>query len=352
VEQGLLTEEERASATRERLLDLIFREGLSTRSEVSQVSGRGVGMDVVRRRVDALGGTISIASEPGRGTTFILEAPLSLALVEVLLFREGGVIYGLPTSSLDRVLTPEEIRLMNAAGGTVFHVDSEIVPLGDFAGIVGAATPLSADASAARIVIVAQRGRKLGVRVSQVLGYRSLVQRETDPFLEGVRLIAGTAMLGENEMALILDPGELIGGGAVRTAAHAAPARKRERSILLVDDSEITRLLLAEIFKRLGYEVREASDGRKALEAMAARLPDLILLDLDMPVMSGFAFLEALRAGGSRPHVPVVVFSSRGSDEDKRRSVGLGADAYLVKSRFQESDLVETVQRFLPPDRT
>jgi chemotaxis protein histidine kinase CheA len=351
VTRGLITEEERAAATREQILDLIFREGFSTRNAVSSVSGRGVGMDVVRRRIEALGGSITTKSEAGRGTAFVLDVPLSLALVEVLLFREAGVAYALPTSCLDRVLTPEAIQPLSAAGGTVFHVDSEIVPLGEFAGVVGAPPLSAADAGAARVVVLAQRGRKLGLRVSQVVGYRALVQRELDPFLSGVSLIAGTAMLGENEMALVLDPAELIGGGAVRAVARALSAPKSPRSILLVDDSEITRLLLAEIFKRLGYEVREASDGRRALDAVATRLPDLILLDLDMPVMSGFGFLEAFRAGaGAQGHVPIVVFSSRGSDEDKRRSVGLGADAYLVKSRFQESDLVETVQRFLPAD--
>jgi chemotaxis protein histidine kinase CheA/ActR/RegA family two-component response regulator len=347
VSRGLLTEAERSQAAREQLLEYVFREGFSTKTEVSDVSGRGVGLDVVRRRIEGLGGTVSVVSERGRGTTFLLDVPLSLALVDVLLFRDGGITYALPTSCLDRVLTLDAGQLMSAAGGTVFNIESEIVPLGDLAAIVGGEAASHDEAD--RVLVVAQRGRKMGIRVSQVLGYRSLVQREPDAFLEGVRLLAATAQLGEGDMALVLDPGELIaaGGATARTAPRAAVARK-ERSILLVDDSEITRLLLAEVFQRLGYEVREASDGARALEAVLLRRPDLILLDIDMPVMSGFQFLERFRADRAGPHVPVIMFSSRGSDEDRRRSVELGADAYLVKSRFQESDLVEAVQRFLP----
>lgn len=349
-ERGLLSARETEEMNDHESLQLIFRRGLSTREAASEVSGRGIGMDVVKHEVEGLGGSIRVASDPGLGTSVHLVIPISLAFQRLLLLEEGGRTYGLPAASVTRLLRlgPEDVRL--AAGSEVFDLESEVLPLVDLAAILGGSRE-DAGERRAPVMVLGHGTSRVGLRVSSFLGERALVHKNLDPFLDGVPLVSGAAFQGDGRPVLILSVPEVVTAArvALGRGRRAGPRRERrsERVVLVVDDSELTRVMLVEILRGLGHRVLEAANGRQAVEALVTDPADLVLLDLDMPVMDGFEFLEALRSEGRHATLPVVVFSARGSEEDKRRCLELGADAYLVKSAFQEADLVRTVGRFL-----
>lgn len=357
---GLTTTEAAAERSPRQVYEWLFRPGFSTRERATEISGRGIGMDVVRTGVEALGGTIDVDSTVGRGTTFRLQVPISSAFERVLVIEENGVRYALPSASVERLVQIDSAALLRLGGGIAFHLGDEILPMVDLAEVVESSAD---DAQSRSAVVVLGRGlRRFGLRVEILIGERSLVRKPPDPFLGERPLILGTAQV-EGRPVLVLSVHALL--AFVHRAPRPASARAASADaasddtasgdlasrILLVDDSELTRSVLAEIVRGRGLQVIEAGHGREALEILAAEIPDLVLLDLDMPMMNGFELLKVLRGREATRDLPVVVFSSRGSDEDKTRCAQLGADAYLVKSTFQEADLLQTIERFLAANR-
>ncbi len=354
--RGLLDQASAASASDDQLYEALFQPGFSTSESVSDVSGRGVGLDVVRRRIEELGGSVSLTSRRGESTEFRLEVPLSLAMIDVVLVRQPEGIYGIPSPAVVTVVDLEAAEIENAPGGPVVRHHDEVVPVADLAAIIGNPVEEEPAGGTVRLVVLGHMGKRLALRVHAILGERSLIQKKPASFIEGLSLLAGIAALGEGGGVLILSVPELFaasrrGGRRKPRAAAVDLGTLRAPRILVVEDSEITRIVLVEILRTAGYQVLEAVDGRQALEALARDLTDLIMTDLDMPVMDGFELLGRLRSEERTKALPVVVFSARGAESDPRRALDLGADAYLVKARFRESEMLETVRRFLPEPR-
>jgi chemotaxis protein histidine kinase CheA len=349
VQRGIITADKAASLDDDESLRLVFVAGLSTKEAVSEVAGRGVGLDVVRREIEGLGGTVTLSSRVGAGSRFGLRVPVSLVRAPVLIFRIGESLYGLSSSAADAVVQVDRKDIQRVGNGAAFRLQDRLVPLVELAPLLG----LSHDNGASRtpVIVLTHGERQLGCTVDEVLHERHVIQRELTPFAASCRLASGTAIGADGRLVVLLSPAEIADwsrDSLPRSDSRSEARRPRRRCVLVADDSELTRDMLVNLVSHLGHEVLEAVDGRDALQRIATRSVDLVITDLEMPVLDGFELLSELRASPRLKNVPVVVCTTRGSEEDRRRASHLGADAYLVKAQFSDSDLLELVDRLLP----
>ncbi len=332
------------------LAELLATPGLSTAEAVGELSGRGVGLDAVRRDVEALGGSLMATSEPGAGTEFVLRLPSTLAVVGLLLVERAGQLFGLGLADLEEVVEAERIVVLGERASV--EVQGGTVPLVDIADVLGMEPAASATGP---VVVLGALQRRVAIRVDALLGEREGVVKPLGPLLARVRGYVGATFLDDGSIALIADGRHIVrraphveaprldGPAAPRPAAAQAPA-----AVLVVDDQFTVRELQRTILARAGYTVLTARDGREALEQLQQE-PGvrLVLTDIEMPVMDGFALLSALRDDARWATLPVVIVSSRGSDEDRRRGAEAGADAYVDKAQFDQRALLELVERLV-----
>jgi two-component system, chemotaxis family, sensor kinase CheA len=343
VERGLSSAEAVAALSEERVRQLIFEPGFSTRRLVSEVSGRGVGLDVVRRRVEEVGGSLRVDSIEGAGTRFELTVPATITRERFVVIEVAGALYGIPARMVRRIAQRDREAEDTVAGGRIVRDEQAPVPLRELAGDLGQAS----DEGGSELLLWMDSGSNpFAWTVPSVLGERELIRRALDPILSATGILAGSAMLEDGRLVLLLRVSEVLrrSGSARVDATHAGDAGASAR-VLVVDDSPIIRDLLAELLRDVGLVVETAADGAEAIERVDRRVPDLVLTDLEMPRMDGFGLVHAIRSRGLS--VPVVVVSTRGSEEDRRRASDLGASAYIVKTGFEGSALLETVSRFV-----
>jgi two-component system chemotaxis sensor kinase CheA len=349
VERGLIEPTTAGALTPQAIWPLIFTPGFSTRTQASDISGRGVGLDVVKQRVEGLGGHVAVDSTSGQGTRLTMAVPVSIAIAPMLVFEVGGQFYGMPSDVIAGVIKVNAGEVQSAGQGLAIVYEEQRILLIDLHPLLEARAPTDPTLI---IVILQQQHRYIGLRVSRCVGERQTVQRALDPFIGGLKLINGTAVLDTGDVILILNGAEVMrvaheGGGASRGRLSGVSDRVVGRRILVVDDSELTRDLVAGFLRGWGYEITEAEDGALALRALAKGQFDLIITDIDMPNMDGFSLLRAVRAAAEVRDVPVIVLSTRGAERDKRTALQLGADGYVVKSALNPVDFKRMISRFV-----
>jgi two-component system chemotaxis sensor kinase CheA len=327
------------------LADVLTTAGFSTAVEVGDLAGRGVGLDSVKSHVEALGGSIEVRSEPGRGLEVILLLPVTLALLNVLLCERDGQPFGLPVSSVREVLTARDAASLG--GRPCLEHRGEAIPLGDLTAMIGGSAPSLPQPPPA--VVLASATRAVAVAVDQVLGDRELVVKGLGPLLAGMPSYLGAGILEDGRVALILDPNRLLempSAGAPVTASQ--PEKRTAPKVLVVDDQFSVRQLQRSILEAAGYRVETARHGREALQRIAAD-PDLqmVLTDIQMPEMDGFELLDAIRQDREHEALPVAIVTSKGSEADRQRGAEAGADAYIVKEEFNQQALLETIGRLV-----
>jgi two-component system chemotaxis sensor kinase CheA len=334
----------------ERLLDLIFQPGFSTRTTATDVSGRGVGMDVVRRVVERLGGAVRVQSELGRGTTFTLNLPLSLALLRVVLVEAGDDLFAFPTAAVRRIvhLGPEERKQLQ--DDPFLSVDGEAIPVAPLSMLLTLPGPAP---GARQSVLLAETGEgRFGLLVDAVHEEQELVFKELKGPLRNQRTFTGAALLGNGNIVPILDVITLFDMTSRAPSMASAPAIPRRAAIraarvLVVDDSLVAGELQKNILQAAGYESEIAPDGVEAMEMLDQKTWDLIIADVDMPRMNGFELTVRLRAGETHRETPIIIVTSRDSMDDRRRGFEVGADAYVLKREFDQTQLLDTVRRLL-----
>jgi two-component system chemotaxis sensor kinase CheA len=329
------------------LADLLAAPGLSTASAVSDLSGRGVGLDAVKRYLESRRGRLAVGSTPGSGTRVTLALPLTLALLDVLLFRRGVNVFGLPLSSVEEALIVE--RRLTLAGSESIDVRGVAVPLVDVADLIGADAPASETTPPA--ILVSAGGKRLAVTCDRLLGEEDVVLKPLESPLANVRGYLGTAVLGDGEIALVLDPLELLRGAdrPRRARPNAEPVQVTARSkVLVVEDSFTVRELQRSVLEAAGYEVATAENGRLALEHLDRDADvGLVVTDLEMPELNGLELTAAIRGNPARSSLPVVIITSLGAEDDRQRGIDAGADAYVVKSAYDQQALLATVGRLI-----
>jgi two-component system chemotaxis sensor kinase CheA len=324
------------------LADVLSAPGFSTAEEITDVSGRGVGLDAVKAHIESLGGELAVHSKAGHGTTVTLTVPLTLALLRVLLLTRGGQTFGIPLTSAEEVVTVS--TKMTLGGRQAIELGEHSVSLVDLADIIGSAAPSLANLPQA--VIVASSGRRVAVACEHIVGEQEIVVKSLGSILDHVSGYLGAAILGDGAIALILDPGFLTKSRVSRAHSVLGQVDDVASKVLVVDDQFTVRELQRSILEAAGYRVQTASDGLEALTCLDAD-PQISLMvsDIDMPRMGGFELLRTLRGAPSPSTLPVVLVSARGDQEDRRKGIEAGADAYIVKGDFDQQALLETVQR-------
>jgi chemotaxis protein histidine kinase CheA/CheY-like chemotaxis protein len=340
VERGLLDADRAEGLLEKDVLDLLFLHGFSTRSDVTELSGRGVGLDVVRSSVEAVGGAVAVASELGKGTRFTLVLPATISKEKNLVIDEGDDgIYAIPSRQVVTVLRLKDQQVESVAGGMAIRVRESMVPLQS----LGRLLRHGGRADEGWVVVVESGEHLWAFSVTKLLGEYSLLRRPIDRVVAAVGVIAASATFEDGRLVLILSISGLVrqarGVLAVKPPVEAMPRVVR---VLVVDDSAVVRDLMTEILVHAGFAVRLASGGDEALARVAEEMPDAILLDIDMPKIDGF---EVLRRVREQSDVPIVMLSLRASAEDQRRAVSLGATAYIVKSQFQEGTVIDVLRR-------
>ncbi|HTZ27418.1 MAG TPA: response regulator [Streptosporangiaceae bacterium] len=329
------------------LASLLTRPGYSTAGEVTSLAGRGVGLDAVKAYVNALGGNLSIRSQPGRGMDVILLLPLGLSLSEVLLFERGGEAYGMPLSAVEEVVTVTET--FSLQGRAAVAVRGKSLPVTDIAAILGMAAPPLGDAPPAIVVMAGDR--RAVITCDSLLGAGEVVVKPLGPVLANLADYVGAAVLGDGRIALLVASAALIAespAGAARPEPDTAPDPAAVPRILVVEDSFSVRELQRSILETAGYPVTTARDGRDALAVLDRDSHiALVVTDIEMPGLDGIELTRAIRASAARSSLPVVIVTSHGSDEDRRRGIEAGADAYMAKSGFDQQTLLAVVARLV-----
>jgi two-component system chemotaxis sensor kinase CheA len=338
-------------ATRENLLQLVFSDGLSTAAGLTQVAGRGVGLAIVRQTVERMAGTVSVHSVPGEGTAFTMTLPLSLATFRAIEVRAGGRSLLVPTAQVERCirLGAHEQRML--AAQPVLRWGDRDLPLASLAALLELP---AAEAAVDRpsCLVLHSAGHAVALAVDEVVGELEVLSKPVDAGLTATPLIAGAAVLGDGRTVVILNGAELVRaalrpgrGGALTLGPAAVPAHAR--TILLAEDSITSRTLLKNILEVAGYRVEVAADGAQALHKLRAGPFDLVVSDVEMPNLDGIGLTRAIRAEPRFAQLPVVLVTSLASPADRERGAEAGADAYIIKSGFDQADLIQTIAELL-----
>jgi two-component system chemotaxis sensor kinase CheA len=335
-----------ADASDEEILDLLFEDGFTTREEVSNLSGRGVGLFVVRRQLEGLGGSVRVSSTPGEGTRFVLTVPFTITKERSLVVGVGSALFGFPARIVRAVLGAHEIPPPTPGRRSILRFEDETMPLVSLAQALEVPTPTEDTAA----VVLELAGRRFGVGVPLLVGDSELIRRPADALLATLTGVAATALLEDGRLVLMLDLAFLLRvlreTGARPSPLAPATAGPRRRRVLVADDSPVVCQLVQEILVSAGYAVEVVHDGTDALTVIRDREPDLVMSDVEMPNMGGLDLLAEIRRRTQK--LPVIMLTTRGSVEDRQRATELGANAYLLKTGFKSQALLDLVTRFLP----
>ncbi len=365
VRKGIVSEEAAGSLAQEDIIDLIFLPGFSTSAIITDMSGRGVGMDVVKRCiVDDLQGMVSVVTRPGHGSTFSLRLPLSLAVMRVLLVEVQGLPFGFTSQYVaGLVRVPRESLMVVAAGRNAVVLDNEFVPVVSLSALVRIPPHLAVSArpghagttSGLLLVVIQVRNEKLALIVDELLDEYDMVIKQLPEHLRQVPMVSGMVITGKNELVNVLHAPALLDASRKlqRTTVEAERGvTTKEIStggfrVLVVDDSLSTREIEKDLLEAYGYQITLAEDGQDGLNKALAEPFDAVLTDVEMPKMDGFTLTARLREDDRYRTVPIIIITSREREEDKRRGIQVGADAYIVKSDFEQSSLVDTLRTLL-----
>jgi two-component system chemotaxis sensor kinase CheA len=330
---------------------MIFEAGFSTAAIITEISGRGVGMDVVREFVvEKLKGSLDLFSEPGKGTTFRLTIPLTLAIIRALLLRVGDQIYALPTGSIDETLRIDPNDIIKVEGREVIRRQRRTIPLVRLSDILG--VPSDPPPNKVPIATIGYSGHRMGFIVDAFVGEQQIVIKPLGSHLHKVSNIAGVTILGAGDVVPILNVPDLMTNARHRSGQRVGMVQREEhegpRSVLICEDSFTTRELERSIFEAAGYVVETANDGAQGLDQLKAGLRvDAVVTDVQMPNMNGFELTRAIKADPALAETPVIIVTSLERDEEKAVGIEVGADAYITKSVFNQDTLLETVERLI-----
>jgi two-component system chemotaxis sensor kinase CheA len=335
------------SATKElgpdELMRMLLRGGISTSKAVTEVSGRGIGLDVVRAAVERLGGEVGFQSVPGVGTKFELVIPPSLASMDALVVEAGGpgCTMAIPLDAVrgTRRITASEISLATL-GASVLHDEKAIafVPLAT--ALDG--TPWSVERNWA-VVVVAGADGMAAIGVERLLGTAKIVVRPLPQRMTASPIVVAASLNADGNPQLVLDPDSLI-AAALRGCAGGLDAQAPKRPVLVVDDSLTTRMLEQSILESAGYEVDVANSGEEALERIREKRYALMLVDVEMPGMDGFTFIERIRSDPKSRDIPAILVTSLAEAGHRQRGRDVGAQGYIIKSEFDQAELLSLIK--------
>ncbi len=348
LQKGLITNDEKPSQGK--LLKLIMTSGFSTADEITQISGRGVGLDVVHNEVRQLGGHLQIESKPGKGTRFTLHLPFQSAISRALMVEQGGHYYAFPMQCIDGVVmtTPEELMASYIEGQPFEHagVGHKVISFGQLLGL----PPTRIQPEQCPVILIQRNGENVALHVDTVHGGREVITKSLGAQFKGLTGINGATILGEGHIVIIIDPVEMIRkhherlytrqGQFIPETVKVSQAVR----VLIVDDSITMRKVTSEMLMRHGYQVETARNGIEAMNHITDHCPDLVLLDVEMPKMDGFEVASAIRNDPQFRALPIIMITSRTGAKHHARAKALSVNHYIGKP-FQESTLLIAIKK-------
>lgn len=335
------------------ILELLFRPGFTTKEIITDVSGRGVGLDVVKANLTNLKGQISITTEIGKGTTFLLRIPLTLASERGLVVKSGGQTLVVPISLVERVLLLPTSKIIDIESSQAILIDSHPIQLRVLADVIG--LPKQDFLSQERLpIIVIRKGRHvIAFIVDEIMSEREIVIKPLHAPLINVACVAGGTLTGNGEIIIVLNVSDLM-NMALRSDKQAdiifkdaEEEPKKQPHILVVDDSITTRTLEKNILESKNYLVTTAVNGKEAWDLLQQHDFSLLITDVTMPIMDGFTLTEQVKQNDKLNKMPVIIVTSLGSDSEKKRGVDVGANAYIIKNEFESGTLLEIVEQLV-----
>ncbi len=347
-ERGLIAHDTQVSD--HEALQFILESGFSTASEINQVAGRGVGMDVVNNEVRRIGGALEIESERGRGARFGIRLPFTLAINRALLVAHGEELYALPLASVDGIarLPAQALERHQREGTPILHAGQEY-PVQSLGMLLGTQAAALGNARHVPVVLVKSGTQRAAWPVDSLMGNREVVVKSVGGQLATVRGVSGATILGDGRVVLILEAGALLrmghARGTVMERFAAVPAPRAEANgvtVLVVDDSITVRKVTTRLLERNNITVLTAKDGMDAVSLLHEHVPDVILTDIEMPRMDGYELATYVRNDSRLRHVPIVMITSRTGDKHRNRAFEIGVNRYLGKP-YQEHQLIEDI---------
>ncbi len=352
VKAGALSPEGAAALDDVAALDLIFQSGISTSPIITDLSGRGLGLAIVREKVDRLNGTISCESHVDRGTTFRIELPLTLTAFRGVAVRVGEHLFIVPTMNLERTVRIARDEIRTVENRETIVLGKRTIPLVPLRVLLELAQKEKKnDEEFLHAAVLSAAGKRIAFSVDEVMDEEEVLVKGLGPQLSRVRNVSGATVLGNGRVVPVLNVTDLMrsavkaGVSTARTPVpeRAGPAKK----VLVVEDSITARTLLKNILEAAGYEVRIAVDGMDAFTLLRTEAVDIVVSDVDMPRMSGFDLTAKIRSDRQLADLPVILVTALESREDKERGIDVGANAYIVKSSFDQSNLLEAMKRLI-----
>ncbi len=349
---GIVSQEEAEKMSDQAALSLVFESGVSTSPILTEISGRGMGLAIVQEKVEKLGGTIFLETHPDIGTTFRIVLPLTLATFRGIIVRMDGHLFVLPTTHVERVVRLSRDEIKTVENRETIQLNGQAVSLVRLGETLELAQEKATSEASHNLhaVVLGWAGKRIAFLVDEILCEEEVLVKGLGKQLSRVRNVAGATVLGTGKVVPVLNVPDLMQSAVTSTVTAAVSgeeAQGKRKSILVAEDSITARTLLKNILESAGYQVKTAVDGVDAFTALKTEEFDLVVSDVDMPRMSGFDLTAKIRADKKLSELPVVLVTALQSREDQERGVDVGANAYIVKSSFDQSNLLEVIRRLI-----
>ncbi len=355
IRKKILTQNEIAVLSRAEIMQLIFRPGFSSKEIITDISGRGVGLDVVLTSIRHLKGRITVDTVEGNGTTFVLSLPLTLSADRGLLVRVSGSVFAIPIAAIERVMEIRQDDLVEIGGSQAILIENKAIPIRDLAAVLEIGQFRFGVSERLPLVVVSKGWQRVALLVEEIISEREIVIKRLKPPLKSVRNVMGATFIGSSDVIVVLNPDHLVTsalrlGSAAQLSVQEQTAVEREMHashILVVDDSITIRTFEKTLLEACGYQVTVAVNGQTAWNLLQKQNFDLIITDIEMPLMNGFELSERIKRSEKFRNIPIVIVSSLSSEAEKRRGIEVGANAYIVKNQFESKVLLDVIQQLI-----
>ena len=335
----------------EKLIQYIYRSGVSTSDMITEISGRGLGLAIIKRSIEELEGTITVKTEKDKGTRFTIELPVSLVTFRGIIVKAGEGEYVMPTTRIDRIMLVKREDIYTIENKSIIYYERELVPLASLDNILEKGnSEVSHDHFL--VMLINDEDRQIAIRIDGIEEEQEILVKSFNPHLKRIRNISGATILGSGKVVPILNPADLVNSifKKMELLQRKSPDEKKtiqKTRILIVEDSVTSRMLIKNILENAGYVVETAFDGIDGLEKIIENSYDLVISDVDMPRMNGFDMTASIRSKENIKHIPVIMVTSLNKGEDLIKGKEVGANGYIVKSNFAQNDLVDIIEKLV-----